>query len=455
MRRAPDQSKPPTAHCPLPTAARSALYYGWYIVAIAFIAQAMSAGLQAYTFGVFLKPMSDDLGLSRAEMSSVQSFSTLVNGLLALGIGPLIDRRGGRELMVVGALVAGTGLAGIGLVQNLWQFYLVRGVIVTIGMLCMGGLVVNVALSNWFIRKRGRAIAFAAMGISVAAVILPPLTQRLIAAFGWRGAWVVLGLLVITLVTVPAALFMRRRPEDMGLRPDGDREVSPSESASVPTREGVVWSRAQALRTSTLWLLMISFALASMGLMGMLVHTYPYLTDAGFSPAEAARGLSMIGLAGLICKPVWGLLIERFEGRRCAAAEFILCAAGIVAIASAQGELAMYGAIFLFGLGVGGVITVQEVIWADYFGRLTLGRIRSVAMPFTIASSAGGPVFAGWVYDVTGNYRAAFAIFIVTYLAATVLILLTRRPRAPQAITGDQQEPEATTRTSLSIPSPR
>jgi MFS family permease len=188
------------------------------------------------------------------------------------------------------------------------------------------------------------------------------------------------------------------------------------------------------MRTPTIWLLMISFALASMGLMGMLVHTYPYLTDIGFSPGEAARGLSMIGIAGLICKPVWGLLIERFQGRRCAAAEFLLCAAGIVAIALARGEPAMYGAIFLFGLGVGGVITVQEVIWADYFGRLTLGRIRSVAMPFTIVSSAGGPVFAGWVYDVSGAYRAAFLVFITTYLIATVLILLTRRPRPPQTV---------------------
>lgn len=414
-----------------PGLSRGGLYYGWYIVALAFIAQAMSAGLQVYTFGVFLKPMSEDLGLTRAELAGVQSFSTLVSGVLALAIGPLIDRRGGRELMVGGALIAGAGLAGVGLVHNLWQFYLIRGVVVTVGMLGMGGLVVNVALSNWFVRRRGRAIAVAAMGISVAAVVLPPLTQWLITRVGWRGAWGVLGLLVILVVTMPAALIMRRRPEDLGLQPDGDAATRTATGPPAPDADEYAWSRAAALRTPTLWLLMLAFALASMGLMGMLVHTYPYLTDRGLSAAEAARGLSLIGIAGLLCKPCWGLLVERFAARRCAAAEFLLCAAGIGLIRFAQDTTLTYAAIFLFGLGVGGVMTVQEVIWAEYFGRLTLGRIRSVAMPFTIASSAGGPVFAAWVFDATGSYRGAFLLFILTYLVAAALISLARRPERP------------------------
>jgi MFS family permease len=148
-------------------------------------------------------------------------------------IGPLIDRRGGRELMVVGALITGAGLAAIGLVQTLWRFYLVRGLVVSVGMLCMGSLVVNVVLANWFVRLRGRAVAFAAMGVSVAAIVLPPLTQWSIEQFGWRATWGILGARVILLVTAPAALIMRWRPEDMGLHPDGDSAAAAEQARAA------------------------------------------------------------------------------------------------------------------------------------------------------------------------------------------------------------------------------
>lgn len=410
-------------------ASRDGIYYGWYIVALAFVAQAMSAGLQVYTFGVFLKPMTDALGLSRAELTSVQSFSILVNGVLALFIGPLIDRRGGRELMVVGALITGAGLAAIGLVQTLWQFYLVRGLVVSVGMLCMGSLVVNVALANWFVRRRGRAVAFAAMGVSVAAIVLPPLTQWSIEQFGWRATWGILGALVILLVTAPAALIMRRRPEDMGLHPDGDSAAAAEQARAARPADDRRWTRAAALRTPAYWLIVLAFSLGSVGMMGMLIHTYPYLTDQGFTPGHAARAMSVLGIAGLISKPAWGLLVERIQSRWCAALEFALCALGVAAISAAESETVMYAAIFLFGIGIGGVLTIQEIVWADYFGRLSLGRIRGVAMPFSIIASAGGPVFAGRVFDLTGSYRLVFPVFIATYLVAMTLILLARRPR--------------------------
>ena len=425
------------ASLPLPrTLLGYPIYYGWYIVAIAFVASMMSSGVQAYTLGVFLKPMTDDLGWTRTDISIGQTVSTVVTGLLAIVVGPVIDRRGGRGLMVVGALIGGAGFMALGSVHDLWQYYAIRGGLITIGSVGMGALVVNVAVSNWFVRMRGRAVAIGAMGTSVSALILPTLSTSLMVAYGWRTAWVVIGAAVWVLVIPLAWLVMRRRPEDYGLYPDGDSEPPDGAAQRVEQAGNDVWTRAQVLRTPTLWMLIATFGFSQMGLGAMLLHLIPYLTDIGFSPAEAARGFGMIGAAGLLSKPLWGLGLERFQTRWMAAAEFLLMALAIGLILSITSALTMYVAIFILGLGIGGVVTVQEVVWANYFGRLTLGTVRGVGRPFTIVSSAGGPVFAGVAYDVGGSYELAFTVFIGTYLVAAALIVLTPRPVSPTTADG-------------------
>jgi MFS family permease len=160
----------------------------------------------------------------------------------------------------------------------------------------------------------------------------------------------------------------------------------------------------------------------------MLLHHRPYLSDKGFSPAEAAAGFGMIGVAGLISKPIWGLALERFPAKGCALAEFLLMAAGMTLILQINSEPMMYASILVFGLGIGGVVTVQEVVWANFFGRLTLGTVRSVGRPFGIITSAAGPVFAGVAYDLRGSYEVAFVVFIAANLVAAALILAIPKP---------------------------
>jgi MFS family permease len=431
------------ARLPLPTTLFGRpVYYGWYVVAVAFVASMMSSGVQAYTLGVFLKPMTAALGWSRTDISLGQTVSTVATGLLALVVGPVMDRRGGRVLMIVGAVVSGLGFIALGQVHNLWQYYLVRGGLITVGSVGMGALVVNVAISNWFVRMRGRAIAIGSMGVSVSALVMPPLSTHLIAVMGWRSAWAVIGVLVWIAVIPPAAYVMRRRPEDHGLEPDGGAAPA-GRPVRVRTAGDVRWTRRDAARTPALWMLITSFGLASMGLGAMLLHLYPYLTDRGFSPGEAAAGFSMIGVMGLLSKPLWGFALERFETRYCASAEFLAMALGILLVLLIRNVATMFGAICVFGVGIGGVITVQEVVWANYFGRLTLGTVRSIARPFTIVSSAGGPVFAGAAYDIGGSYEVAFSVFVITYLIAAALIFVTPRPAPPA---GSSVEPDAAPR---------
>ncbi len=420
------------ARLPLPTQFLGRqFYYGWYIVGVAFVSSMMSMGITAYSMGVFLKPMTDDLGWSRTDISLGQTLTTFVTGLLGVAIGRRMDARGGRALMVGGAIIGGVGFIALGQVQELWQYYLVRSGLVAVGSIGMGNLIVNVALSNWFVRKRGRAIAIGVMGTSVAALVLPTVADRMIDAWGWRSAWAAIGVAVWVTVIPTALIAMRRRPEDFGLRPDGDAALLDGAPVSARVASDVRWTRHAAARTRTLWMLVVTFGLASTGMGALLLHLIQYMTDAGFTRGQAAGAFGMIGVSGLLSKPLWGVALDRFPIRRCAAAEFGLMALGITLILASHTLLPLYGSIFMLGLGIGGVVTVQEVVWADFFGRLRLGTVRSLAQPFTIVSIAGGPVFAGFAYDHFGSYTTAFYLFIATYLLAAMMILLTPAPGRP------------------------
>ncbi len=433
------------ARLPLPTQVFGRhFYYGWYIVAVAFVSSMMSMGITAYSMGVFLKPMTEDLGWSRTDISLGQTLTTFVTGVLGVAIGRRMDVRGGRALMVGGAIIGGFGFIGLGQVQELWQYYLVRAGLVAVGSIGMGNLVVNVALSNWFVRRRGRAISIGVMGTSVAALLLPTAANWMIDAWGWRTAWAAIGV-TVWLTVIPAALVaMRRRPEDFGLRPDGDGAPVAGAQVSARVASDVRWTRQAAARTPTLWMLVATFGLASTGMGALLLHLIPYMTDAGFTRAQAAGAFGMIGISGLLSKPLWGIALDRFPIRRCAAAEFVLMALGITLILASHTLAPLYGAIFTLGIGIGGVVTVQEVVWADFFGRLSLGTVRSLAQPFTIVSSAGGPVFAGFAYDHFGSYTTAFHLFTATYVAAAVLIMLTPTPRRPASADEPRLKPTYT-----------
>lgn len=413
-------------------------FYGWSIVIVGFFAHIASAFSISSTLSVFLKPLAADLGVSRGVFSLIRSGEVLVGAITAPLIGSLLDRYGSRWLMTAGSVVLGVGLMLLGQARDFWQFLIIRWLLVSPGDVLMGNMVVNVTISRWFVRMRGRALALAGMGHGFAKVCMPLFAASLIAYAGWRGTWVVFGVLTLLMVVGPAYLFMRRRPEDMGLMPDGgaavgseaktDKQAAHGKRAQRAPADDVAWTRREALRTPAFWLIVVTFGVAHIGVSGLNLHVFSFVSDQGYPLTVAALVMSTIALMQFSTPLVWGLGAERMNIPRLMMMKFLFQAAGISLALLGPGLASLYCGFFLYGIGMGGTQVLAEVIWANYFGRVSLGTIRGLGSLLTYIFSACGPPFFGFLFDATKSYRLSFTIFIGLLVFSSVLSLFLRPP---------------------------
>jgi sugar phosphate permease len=322
--------------------------------------------------------------------------------------------------------------------------------LVIAGEALLGSLVINVTLAQWFVRKRGRAMAIANLGTGVAKLSIPLCAASLFVLVGWRSTWVIFGIVAPLLVVAPALIFIRRKPEDMGLRPDGEpphpipiRPTATGETAPVPQRLTPLleasWTRTEALRLPTFWLLVFTFGIASVGIAGLNLHIFSYITDIGYSPLIAASLMSTIAFTQLGSSLVWGLLADRFDIRKVSSVQFLIQGIGlVVAISNVEIHL-LYTGFFLYGTGLAGSFVLREVIWANFFGRASLGTVRGLSLFFSHMFAASGAPFFGFLHDRMGSYNLSFVIFACALFTSAFLILLATPPRRKS--TSDGHEP--------------
>jgi len=421
-------------------ASKPPFFYGWYIVGVGFISHLVCAFHFSSTLSVFVKPVAEELGVSRGLFSLLRTGEILIEAVIAPVIGGWVDRYSGRWLIGGGALVAGIGLILLSQVNEFWQFALLRWIFVTIGGTFMCYMVVNVTISRWFVRKRGRAIAIATLGQGISKVAIPMVTASLFLWFGWRQTWAIFGALTLALLVLPAVLLVRRSPEEMGLYPDGAAgpyapAIQSARGKTVGTVQGqgplaeVPWSRREALRTRAFWIIVATFAVGSIGVAGLNLHVFSYVTDLGHSTIIAATVMTIIAATQMGSTLLWGHLSERMDMRKAIMLKFLLQGCGMVLAIGTKELRLTYAGFFLYGIGLGGTQVLQEVIWANYFGRISLGTIRGMGVFVTYVFAAVGPPFFGFLFDITGSYTASFAIFTVSLFISAFLILLAKPPR--------------------------
>jgi len=386
--------------------------------------------------GVFLKPMTEEFGWSRSAFSGAMTIGTLLGGFVAVGVGPLIDRFGPRWTVAIGLFVVGGTLVLLAGITSLWQFYALEiiGRMVTMGIV---GLAVQVIIPKWFIAKRGRAVAISGLGGRLGNTITPLYVQALVSMGNWRLATIVAGSVIWITSVVPSIIFLRRRPEDMGLRPDGVNPETVSEENSelsgktttMTNRKEVSLSLKDVSKLVSFYLLITAFAVSSFVATGLNLHMMPYFTDQGLEAGIAALVVAVWSASGAVGSLLFGFAAERYSIRLIMSCSFLLTASGFILLLFVNSTPLgiLWGGYQ--GMVNGGTFTLQMVIFADYYGRDSLGSIRGAIQPVQLGANAMGPLAAAVAYDITGSYFAIFTLFIFLSLFSGFCVFLAKPPK--------------------------
>ena len=396
------------------------------------IAGVLAAGVSNITMAVVLKPISEDLGWSRTLTAAAITLGSLTGGLLSPLFGPMADRLGPRLLLPLGGALVGLLAVGVSLSTEPWQFYatFIPARALTEFLLC--GMIAFTAVANWFHVRRPRAMGLVAMATPLGSAVLSLVYQFFVTHYGWRSAFLALGIALWLLVVVPGLIFLRRQPEDLGLFPDGvapsNRHPEESEKNSAHEPAELSWERGDAVRTRTLWLLVASGFLAAIGTGGTAFHTAAYFTDVKISPAVAAGAVSIMALSGALGNGLWGALAERVSALSLNVVTMLVSAGAVALLTQVATPLGAYVFAILFGANARGAAVLGQILIARYYGRRAFGAISSILDPFHKGGLGLGALLAGMAFDFAGNYQAIFVIFSGSYLLSALLVSLARRP---------------------------
>jgi len=408
---------------------RLPFFYGWVIVAVAFFMGFMAGGA-FWAASVIAIPMREDLGWSLSSIYLGLTDRMLVGAGGMLLLGRFADLKNGARLIgVVSGAIAAISLAATGLINSQWEYILFYGVIGGLTTSGTGFLVMSTVVPRWFLRHRGRAVAMATMGTGAAAFILPPLVAFILEFIGWRGTWVILGSLTFLFSCLPA-LLVSRQPEDVGLLPDGiPVEHSDQSSLVHPVRS---YTASEAIRTKTMWILLLAIAAASLSPNGVPSTLVPMYIDKGFSTHLAALGFSIYGLFSMLARFFWGYLADRYHIRTVLIAIGVFTGMSMPLMLVLPGNFALVYAAFM-GFGIGGFVGTQQLVWPSYFGRNHLGAIVGLSMPVTFSVMAIGPLLMAQSFDRTGGYGFGLACMGISWVVCAVAMFFAK-PAASKLI---------------------
>lgn len=398
---------------------RHGIFYGWWVVLTASVALFWGIPVIVYSFSVFLKPLIRDFHATRSAVSFAYTLRAIADALSYPLVGWLIGRFGTRRLILPAAVMYGLILLSIriwpGGIGQFYVFYVLLG----LAGLGLGPIAYGNVVSCWFDRRRGLALGLTMLGIGCGAMIMPIFAQHLIAGFGWRNAYAILGLAVLLIPVPVVAAFLKEKPRDLGLLPDG---ATPVDRVATEDLTALGISASEAWRSRTFWFMVCAFFLVGASVQGCIVHTAAMLSDRGMSLQTAALGSSLLGGAVMIGRVGTGYLLDRLFAPYVAAASFGCAAVGIgMFLMGGLLPVAFVGA-FLIGLGLGAEIDIIPYVIGRYFGLRSFAQIYSVALGIFVLAGAVGPLLMGAGFDLTGSYRAPLAPLFISTLLATVLI---------------------------------
>ncbi len=403
--------------------ANTRVFYGWWIVGALYFVVLNTGGMGFYCFPVFVQSLIEEFGWTMTQVSAGAALWAIVYGFSGPVIGLLIGRFGVMKTMLGSAILSSLTLVGYASVQSLWMLY---AMLFAAGFAVAGTTLVpsQTAITNWFNKYRGRAMSLMMLGIGSGGFLLPPLNEWLIRLLGWRQTWLV-AFGVTVLVVIPLiAIFVRTRPSEMGLLPDGE----PADEDSISGMSGLPVK--QAVASLTFWLVFATYVLQLLGLSAMNFHFVPFLIqEAKFTPQQAASFLGFTVLFSIPGRLLFGWMADRISPAVILAIVGVLLAVGasvleVVFIRMGSGDVNLLWLYTVpFGLGIAGNAVVLPILVGRCFGELNFSKLMGLVMSgFAIGIVVGIPG-AGKIFDTTGSYEVAFLVCIGTFLVSSVLVM--------------------------------
>ena len=419
---------------------RTPIYYGWVVLFVGALGTYVASGAAQITLGGIQSLITDDTGWDRQTLAFAVTAGTWTGGAITPFVGRLADRYGPRGLMPLAALITGVCFFGLAGAKTVWQFYAAYIIARAIANPNLVGIVPRTVAVNFFQRKRGLALGLTSTFRPISGAINIQAISIIASFFSWRAAYRYLGAFSLVLV-IPLFLLMRRSPEDIGLRPDGDpappdptpnSDGSPtSVKPSEPLSREPVWTAGEAARTSAFWLIVVAemFMILTSGTIGFQV--VPFLVDSGLSQPVAVAALSLSSLLGALVNPIWGIAADTHSPRRLVIYALILTNVIAVFFLVFNGGLAGFVVAIAWGTASGGLNILGSMMLARYYGRAAFGAITGLMGPFQIGALGLGPTFGAILVSQTGGYTVIWIYSVASYAIALALIYAVRPPRLP------------------------
>ncbi len=404
---------------------RLPFFYGWVVLGCVCLAR---QGPAVAVLSIFVAPMTGEFGWSRTQMGGAVSLGGLLAAILSPLIGPVLDKRGARLVLCLAVLGTGLSTMALSLTQSLLMFYL----LFCFARMNWAGpfeLGLYGALNNWFVARRVRATSIATLAQMSGLIVLPFLAQVSMRDGNWRAGWLAVGATVLVVGFLPCWLLLVRRPEDIGLQPD--RLATTTGHASAEPR----FNRAEAMRTPAFWLLSLYTVLVYPVQAGVSLYQAPHLIERGLSPIAAATVISFFSTMSAVASFGIGFLPRRWPVRFGLLASALLLSAGAFTLTGVHSVLAASAAAGAFGLGIGGMMTLLPMAWADYFGRESYGAIRGIALPLQVLAQAAGPLLSGALRDWSGDYTLSLTVFGGLAALAAITASAARGPSVAAQLT--------------------
>ena len=420
--------KAPNSQHPKVASKHSKWFYGWTIVIVISVIS-FAGGVETNpVLGVFQIPMTEEFGWTRSLYTMPMSIGSFIGGIGGLLIGPIMDKHGARWVMGIAIILMGLTFILMGFIENIYHHFALQ----ILGRTVIAStffMVVGVVIPKWFITMRGRAIAFANLGQRLGQIAFPVMAERILIFSNWRTAWIAMGLTVWISSLIPTFALLKRRPEDYGLFPDGVdiRETPVTSSTNIDLEQS--FNRRMVLQSGAFYLIAAAVCIQSFVTTTIHFHWFSYLTDIGISSSAAVISLSISPFVSMPISILAGFSAEKIPVQKLMAASYFFMATSIALFLFANTNLIAHLFGFAFGISTGVLFTVMNVVWADYFGRDSIGGIRGLVSPAHMLCNSLGPLVAAWSFDLTGSYTTIFIISAGLSALGGTLLIFAKKPK--------------------------